>query len=134
MDSRQEEVIIEDPATVTTQVTQSTQQIASQGEVVEAKAAKKNQVIWYILGILNILLALRVVFLLLGARQVGFATTLYALTNPFVAPFKGIFASAALSGAYFDSAAVLAIVIYTLVAWGLSALIDVLHRPAPAGE
>lgn len=131
MDTQHEETIIENPAAGVTQVRQSTQEIASPVEVAEASTAKKNQVIWYIVGIINSLLLLRIVFLLLGARDTGFATILYALTDPFVALFKGIFASPALSGAYFDSAAVLAIVIYSLIAWGLSSLLNVAKRPAP---
>jgi hypothetical protein len=130
MDTRQEEVVVTDPVTGETQASQTIRHTASQGEVLEAKAQKKNQVLWYIAGIINILLALRLVFLLFGARQVGFASALYSITNPFVAPFKGIFASPSTSGSYFDSGAVLAIVIYALLAWGLSALIDVLGRPA----
>jgi hypothetical protein len=131
MNIEQEEVTVNNPATGTTQVTQSTKEVASHADVTEAKAAKKNQIIWYIAGAINALLALRILFLLLGAREVGFATILYSITNPFTALFQGVFASPAVSGAYFDSAAVLAILIYSLLAWGLSALLDVVSRPAP---
>jgi len=134
MDTQQEETIIEDPSSGVTQVRQTTQEVASPHEVANAKTAKKNQVVWYIVGIIDAILLLRIIFLLLGAREVGFATILYAITDPFVTLFQGIFASPALSGAYFDSAAVLAIVIYTLIAWGIASLINVMNRPAPANQ
>lgn len=134
MDTVREQVTVQDRVAGVTKTVQSTANVASYDEVVEAKSAKKNQVIWYILGILNTVLVLRVIFLLLGARTVGFATALYSITHPFVAPFMGIFATPSVSGAYFDSAAVLAIVIYTLLGWGLSTLIDVMYRPTPAGS
>jgi len=134
MDTVHEEITTHDPVAGVTQTVQSTEKVANRAEVVEAQSNKKTQVIWYIVGIINTLLILRVIFLLLGARTVGFATALYSITHPFVAPFTGIFASPAASGAYFDSAAIVAIVVYTLVGWGLSALIDVLFRPSPAGE
>lgn len=131
MDTIQEEVVVEDPTTGSTQVRQTTQQVASSAEVKEAKAVKKNQIIWYIIGVINALLILRIVFLLLGARDVGFASMLYAITNPFVAMFQGIFAAPSIEGSYFDTAAVLAIIVLSLIGWGISALIDVANRPAP---
>lgn len=130
MDTQKEEVIVQDPSTGVTQATQSTSQTLSKNEAEEIKAIKKNQILWYIVGVINTLLALRIVFLLLSAREAGFTNVLYSLTNFLVIPFKGIFASPSASGSYFDSAAVLAIVIYTIIAWGLSALINVLTQPS----
>jgi hypothetical protein len=88
-----------------------------------------NGVVWFIFGVLEILLGLRILFLLLGARASGFAAFLYTLTAPFVAPFRGIFAAPAAGSAYFDSAAVLAMIIYALLAWGIAALVDLLLTP-----
>lgn len=134
MDTIKEEVIVEDPATGSSQVSQTTQQVASPTEVKVSRANKKDQVVWYIIGIINVLLVLRVVFLLLGARDAGFASFLYSLTAPFVSLFTGIFPAPTVDGAYFDTAAILAIVVFSLLGWGISKLIDVMHRPAPGQE
>ncbi len=132
MDIQQKEVVTENQAAGITEVTQTSQQTASPIEVKTAKAEKKNQVVWYVIGVINALLVLRLLFLLLGARNVGFSSFLYSITNPFVNLFNGIFAVPKFEGgAYFDTAAVLAIIVLTLVGWGLSALIDVMHKPAP---
>jgi uncharacterized protein YggT (Ycf19 family) len=131
MDTIKEEVVIQDPATGSSQVSQTTQQVASDAEMKAARADKKNQIVWYVLGLINILLLLRIVFLLLGAKDVGFASLLYVITEPFVSLFKGIFPAPTAGGAYFDTAAILAIVVLSLLAWGISALINVMNRPAP---
>jgi uncharacterized protein YggT (Ycf19 family) len=131
MDVQQREVILEDPANGVTEVSKSTQQVASSGEVAEARTNKKNQVIWYIVGIINALLVLRLIFLVLGARSVGFANVLYSITDPFVSLFKGVFPAPQVDGAYFDTAALLAIVIISLLGWGISSFINVANRPAP---
>jgi uncharacterized protein YggT (Ycf19 family) len=134
MDTVKEEVVVQDPETGTTQASQTTQQVASPEEVKVAKAEKKNQIVWYIIGVINALLVLRLLFLLFGAKNVGFASLLYSVTDPFVSLFKGIFAAPKFDGAYFDTAALLAIVVLSLVGWGIAALIDVMHRPAPVRE
>jgi hypothetical protein len=134
MEIHNEEVVVQDPATGSTQVSQTTEQVASPAEVQVAKAEKKNQIVWYVVGIINALLILRLLFLLLGAKDTGFASMLYTVTNPIVNLFKGIFAAPRVDSSYFDTAALLAIVIITLLGWGISALVDVMHRPAPARD
>lgn len=131
MDTIREEVVTQDPSTGSAQASQTTQQVASNEDVEAARADKKDQIVWYILGIINVLLVLRIVFLLLGAKDVGFASLLYSVTQPFVSLFNGIFPTPAASGSYFDTAAVLAIVVISLLGWGISTLINVMSRPAP---
>lgn len=86
---------------------------------------KTNQIIWFIVGVLNTLLALRVIFLLLSAKNVGFTKFLYNITNPFVLPFQGVFPVNPATNSYFDTAGLLAIAIYTLLAWGIIKLIQI---------
>lgn len=81
------------------------------------------RVVWYIAGFIISLLALRVVLFLLGANQgSGFVDFLYAITMPFAAPFYGIFPQPSYGQFALDSASIVAIVIYALVAWGLAKL------------
>jgi len=134
MDTIQEEVVVKDESTGSSQATQTTQQVASREEVKAAKADKKNQIVWYIVGIIDVLLVMRLVFLLLGARNTGFASFLYSVTSPFANLFNGIFAAPKFNGAYFDTASLLAIAVISLLGWGIAALIDVMQRPAPSKE
>ena len=81
------------------------------------------RVVWYIAGFIISLLALRVVLFLLGAnRQSGFVDFLYAITQPFAAPFYGIFPQPAYGQFALDTASILAIVIYALLAWAIAKL------------
>jgi len=132
MDTIKEQVVVQDENTGLSQATQTIQQVASHEEIKSAKADKKNQIVWYIVGIIDVLLVMRLVFLLLGAHNTGFASFLYSITSPFVNLFNGIFAAPKFDGAYFDTAALLAIAVISLLGWGISALIDVAQRPAPA--
>src|SRR5579872_72155 len=50
------------------------------------------QVVWYVLGIIEVLLAFRFAFEALGANSYSsFTSLIYALSYPFVQPFQGIF-------------------------------------------
>lgn len=81
------------------------------------------RVIWYIAGFIIVLLALRVVLFLLGANQGStFVDFLYAITQPFAAPFYGIFPQPSYGQFALDTASIVAMVVYALVAWGLAKL------------
>jgi hypothetical protein len=134
MDTYRKEVVTQDPVAGVTEVQQTSQHIASPAEVAEARTEKKNQVVWYIVAFIDALLIMRMLFLLLGARSVGFANILYSVTAPFTALFKGIFPTPHVQGSYFDTAAVLAIVVVTLLGWALSSLINLVNRPAPVAN
>ncbi len=58
----------------------------------EYKRSVATRVVWFIAGLILTLLAFRFVLSLLGAnRGNGFASFIYAVTYPFVAPFFGLF-------------------------------------------
>jgi hypothetical protein len=59
----------------------------------EAESDRGNAWVWYIVGIIDLLLVLRIVFYLAGAASVGFASLLYGITGPLTAPFRGIFSN-----------------------------------------
>ncbi len=83
------------------------------------------QVVYYLAGILEVLLALRFVLQLLGASPASsFTNFIYQLTEPLVAPFYGVFQTTLNYGtARFDLETLLAMVIYALIAWGIANLI-----------
>ena len=117
-----------DPISGTTYVRDETAAPVSSADMAYRRSASANRLVWFLLELVNFLLLLRVVFRFLGARDVGFASFLYSLTNPLVAPFVGIFPAPSAGGAYIDTAAIVAMVVYALVAWAIVSLIDYSRR------
>jgi len=79
------------------------------------------QVIWYVLGIIETLLAFRFVLKLLAANPAAnFTVFMYNVTYPFVSPFQSVFHSTPVVGAgVFDWTIVLAMFVYWVVAIGI---------------
>lgn len=82
------------------------------------------QIIWYLLGLLEALLAFRLVLKLLGANAgAGFTDFIYAATSIFVAPFTAVFRVSKVEGSIFEWTTILAMFVYFLVAWGIIKLL-----------
>jgi len=95
-------------------------------------AARARQIIYLILGILETFLILRFALELLAANpEASFTSFIYALTEPFVAPFEGVFPTPATRGAVLDLAAVLAMIVYALLVWGVVSVIYTLANRRP---
>lgn len=78
------------------------------------------QVVWYVLGLLEVLMAFRLVLKLLGANSAaGFTSFIYSVTHPFVAPFLNVFRVTRVEGSVFEWTTILAMVVYWLIAWGI---------------
>lgn len=87
------------------------------------------RIVWFIAGLISTIIALRFIFLLLGAnRDAAFTDFIYSLSAPFVAPFVGIFGEPVYGTAVFEISSLLAIVIYLLIAWGIAKLLTI-SRP-----
>jgi hypothetical protein len=90
---------------------------------------RAEQAVWLLTGIITALLVIRFAFKLLAAStQASFVTFIYDLTQLFVAPFHGIFNTAANGPNVFEPEALVAIVIYSLIGWGLASLVRVVTR------
>lgn len=100
-----------------------TRTVTSRGRFNDFFVSKTNQVIFAILGIINLLILLRLFLLLIGANQVGFVTFIMNLTNVFVAPFQGIFPSPSNGTSYLEVASIVAIIVYTIFAFILGMII-----------
>jgi hypothetical protein len=83
------------------------------------------RVIWYVAGILLVLLAFRFVLALLGANpNNGFANFIYTVSHPFVAPFFGLFGYNLQYGvSRFETYTLVAMAVYAIVAYGLARLV-----------
>lgn len=78
------------------------------------------QVVWYVLGILEVLLAFRFALRLFGANPAaGFTDFVYTLSYPFAAPFLNVFGITQVEGAVFEWTTLLAMAVYYLVALGI---------------
>ncbi len=84
------------------------------------------RVVWFIIGLICIIIALRFTFLLLGAnRGADLTGFIYSFSDPFVAPFVGIFGEPVYGKSVFEISSVLAIVIYLLIGWGIAKLLTI---------
>lgn len=82
------------------------------------------QIIWYIFGFIEIVLAFRFVLKLLGANPVaGFTKFVYGISSPFAGPFLNMFHATANRGAettsFFEWSTLVAAVVYVVVTWGI---------------
>ncbi len=85
------------------------------------------QFIYFVLGVVNVLLAFRFILKLTGASpSSSFVQFIYNLTRIFVMPFEGIFRRAVAEGietsSVFEPSTIVALVVYAILAWGLVAL------------
>jgi hypothetical protein len=85
----------------------------------------------FLSGMLEMILALRFGFRLLGASQeTGFLLFLYRFSQVFVAPFHSIFYDQALgTRSVFELSTLAAMLVYALLAWGLVALSHMVFAP-----
>ena len=90
-----------------------------------------SQVIWFVAGLILILLAFRFILSMLGANPSNsFANFIYNVSHPFVAPFFGLFSynNYQLGVSRFEIYTLFAMLVYAAVAWGLSALVNIGRR------
>lgn len=88
-------------------------------------------IIWLITGIILFLLAFRFVLSLLGANTTNaFANFIYDASQPFVAPFFGLFSYNNINYGVsrFEIYTLVAMAVYAVIAWGLTALININRR------
>jgi uncharacterized protein YggT (Ycf19 family) len=106
--------------------------VETEREVESARTvARVSQVVDYVFYVIYALLALRLLLNLLAARRsAGFTQFVYAVTDPFYAPFRGIVAEPTAEGGYrLALSVVIAIVVYALLHAGVNGLLRLLaHR------
>ncbi|HEY4509010.1 MAG TPA: YggT family protein [Candidatus Paceibacterota bacterium] len=78
------------------------------------------QIVWYILGIIEVLLAFRFILKLLGANPTaGFTSFIYGVTYVFAEPFLNVFRVTQVSGSTLEWTTLLAILVYWVIAVGI---------------
>lgn len=86
--------------------------------------------VYYILSVIEVLLAFRLVFKMLGARTGNmFVDFLYSITDIFILPFTGIFRTLAsgrnISQFVFEPSTVIAMIVYAIIARGIINLLKI---------
>jgi hypothetical protein len=84
------------------------------------------RVVWYVAGILLVLLASRFALSLLGANtNNGFANFIYTTSHPFVTPFFSLFSyNTQINGvSHFEIYTLVAMIFYAVLAWGIAKLV-----------
>src|SRR5438876_3586888 len=117
-------------------------QVENRSEVFEDENLRRanirfwiTRIVYFVLGVLEVILLLRLIFRLLGANEVSaFVMFLYNLSHVFVGPFNGIFNDQALGRSVFEISTVVAMLVYALIAWGIVSLGRLLFAPLPPGQ
>lgn len=110
--------------------------VDSQGTEEHKSAWRAQSIIYYLLGILEVVLGFRFVLKLLGANpESGFVDFVYGLSGIFVAPFNAIFTTPEAAGnvvkAVMEPATLIAMLVYFLLVLGVVRLIDIFITEHP---
>ena len=90
------------------------------------------RITYYVLGVIETLLAFRLVFRLLGASpDSSFVSFIYSVTRVFLIPFEAIFSPAVTEGletpGVLEPETIVAMVVYAVIAIGVIRLIDLIR-------
>lgn len=89
------------------------------------------RIVWFVDGVLMVLLAFRFLLSLLGANTTNaFANFIYSVSHPFVAPFFSLFSynNIRYGTSRFEIYTLVAMAVYSVIAWGIAALITIDRR------
>ena len=107
-------------------------QVTEVTETAPSGATLAERIIWYVAGVLLVLLAFRFVLALLGANpDNAFADFIYDISHPFVAPFFSLFGYNLQYGvSKFETYTLVAMAVYLVIAYGLAKLVTLGRREA----
>lgn len=88
------------------------------------------QAVWWIVGFIDTLIAIRFLLKLFGANPAPFVRFMYDLTWPLVGWFHGIFNTDQVGRSVFEPESLVAIAIYSLIGWGIVSLIRLMTGPS----
>ena len=121
VDRREETVVTQQPGYAASE--QVTRDVAAERRL---RLVLVTQIIWAVLGLLEILLGLRFVLTLIAANpDSGFAVFIYGITKPFIAPFALLVGTPTSGGMIFETTTLIAMAIYALLFWGVVSVIRI---------
>jgi hypothetical protein len=87
-------------------------------------------VVGFLIGVIDVVIAGRFLGKLFGASaQSAFVNGVYSVSSPLVAPFTGIFGDTGSKTNTFETASLVALVVYAVIGWGLVVLIRIVTAP-----
>ena len=87
-------------------------------------------VVGFLIGVIDVVIAGRFLGKLFGASaQSAFVNGIYSVSSPLVAPFAGIFGDTGSKTNTFETASLVALVVYAVIGWGLVVLIRIVTAP-----
>lgn len=109
---------------------ESTPVMATQVKTAATSSQTIEYLIYFFFGFLEILLAFRLAFKIVGANAASaFVAFIYGITGLFILPFEGIFRRAISQGveatSVLEPATIVALVVYAFVAWGIVKLVHI---------
>lgn len=127
--------------TTPVQVTKTTRSVAPppiEDETPKEKYQEKKaifrvyQVIWYVLGVFETLIAFRILLKASGANPAsGFVNLIYSLSFPLVYPFTNMFRTLVEGNYVFELSSFMAAIVYLILAVGLVELFQLLKPTNP---
>ncbi len=91
------------------------------------------QLVWLLFGILEALIALRIILKLIAANPYSvFASLVYSITDLFLWPFSGLVANPAFNGMVLELTSIIAMIVYALIAWVIVRIVWLLFYRTPA--
>lgn len=90
---------------------------------------RREQIVYFVFGVIEVLIILRVILRLLAANpDAAFTSLIYTLSGPFIAPFEGVFPTPRSSGSVLELSSLLAVIVYALLAYLIARMIEVFSR------
>lgn len=101
----------------------------------EIRHFKAVNIVYYIAGVIEVILVFRFIFRLFAANTAsGIVTFIDSVSAPFIAPFNMIFPTSPIGNGGFEWPVLLALAVYALLAFGIVQLINVFVARAPGEE
>ena len=83
--------------------------------VADIPPRKMHQIVWLIAIIVEVLIAFRVFLKMIAANpESGFASFVYSITTPILAPFAGLTTTPSANGAVFELSSLIAMIVYAI--------------------
>ena len=92
---------------------------------------KATQLIWLVFGVLEVLIALRIALMLVGANPGSpIVALIYGITSVFLIPFVGLIGSPTIGNMVLEISSMFAMLVYALIAWAVERTVWLIfYRP-----
>lgn len=113
--------------------------VATSGEVMDSQTYRQKktifrtyQIIWYLLGVVEVFLGFRIFLKLIGANpESGFANFVYSVSDPLALPFSGVLGVSSSGTSMVEWPTFIAMAVYALVVYGIEQLLQITKPTNP---